>query len=86
MKKAFVTGGAGHVGGNLVRQLLNNGWRVRCLIHHDTLALDGLDVEHVQGDLADTASLAKYMSGCNRCLQPRAKCKYSSPHRYNWTL
>ena len=65
MKKAFVTGGAGHVGGNLVRQLLNNGWRVRCLIHHDTLALDGLDVEHVQGDLADTASLAKYMSGCN---------------------
>ena len=65
MKKAFVTGGAGHVGGNLVRQLLNNGWQVRCLIHHDRLALDGLDVEHVQGDLADTASLAKYMSGCN---------------------
>ena len=47
MKKAFVTGGAGHVGGNLVRQLLNNGWQVRCLIHQDTLALDGLNVEPV---------------------------------------
>ena len=65
MKKAFVTGGAGHVGGNLVRQLLNNGWQVRCLIHQDTLALDGLNVEHVQGDLADTSVLAKQMSGCD---------------------
>jgi len=65
MKKAFVTGGAGHVGGNLVRQLLNNGWQVRCLIHHDTLALDGLNVEHVQGDLADTSVLAKQISGCD---------------------
>ena len=65
MKKAFVTGGAGHVGGNLVRQLLDNGWQVRVLIHHDTLALDGLDVEHVQGDLADTATLTKQMSGCD---------------------
>ena len=65
MKKAFVTGGAGHVGGNLVRQLLNNGWQVRCLIHQDTLALDGLNVEHVQGDLADTSTLVKHMSGCD---------------------
>jgi len=65
MKKAFVTGGAGHVGGNLVRQLLYNGWRVRCLIHQDTRALEGLDVENVKGDLADTAVLAKQMSGCD---------------------
>ena len=65
MKKAFVTGGAGHVGGNLVRQLLYNGWQVRCLIHQDTRALEGLDVENVMGDLADTAVLAKQMSGCD---------------------
>jgi len=49
MKKAFVTGGAGHVGGNLVRQLLSDGWDVRCLIHKDTRALDGLSVVRVQG-------------------------------------
>ena len=65
MKKAFVTGGAGHVGGNLVRQLLYNGWQVRCLIHQDTRALEGLNVENVKGDLADTAVLAKQMSGCD---------------------
>ena len=65
MKKAFVTGGAGHVGGNLVRQLLYNGWQVRCLIHQDTRALEGLDVENRKGDLSDTAVLAKQMSGCD---------------------
>ena len=65
MKKAFVTGGAGHVGGNLVRQLLYNGWQVRCLIHQDTRALEGLDVENGKGDLTDTAVLAKQMSGCD---------------------
>ena len=65
MKKAFVTGGAGHIGGNLVRQLLYNGWQVRCLIHQDTRALEGLDVENGKGDLADTVVLAKQMSGCD---------------------
>ncbi|MBT6636630.1 MAG: NAD-dependent epimerase/dehydratase family protein [Candidatus Marinimicrobia bacterium] len=65
MKKAFVTGGAGHVGGNLVRQLLNNGWQVRCLIHKDTRALNGLNIERVHGSLTDSKSLANHMAGCN---------------------
>ena len=53
MKKAFVTGGAGHIGGNLVRQLLSDGWDVRCLIHKDTRALDGLSVVRVQGSITN---------------------------------
>ena len=65
MKKAFVTGGAGHVGGNLVRQLLDDGWQIRCLIHRDTRALNGLNVEQVQGSLTDSKALAKHMDGCN---------------------
>ena len=44
MKKAFVTGGSGHVGANLVRQLLEKGWTGRCLVHKDTRALENLDV------------------------------------------
>ena len=40
MRTAFVTGGSGHVGGNLVRLLLKKGWTVRCLIHKDMRALE----------------------------------------------
>ncbi len=65
MKKAFITGGAGHVGGNLVRQLLEYGWQVRCLIHQDTRALDGLDIERVRCDITDSTGLAGKMAGCD---------------------
>ena len=58
MKKAFVTGGAGHVGGNLVRQLLSDGWDVRCLIHKDARSLDGLDVVRAEGSITNTDILS----------------------------
>ena len=49
--KAFVTGGSGHVGGNLVRELLSRGYEVDCLVRSDTRALDNLDVSYVNGDM-----------------------------------
>src|SRR5512139_3146350 len=48
-----VTGASGHVGANLVRILLARGERVRVLVHRDRRALEGLDVEVVQGDVCD---------------------------------
>ena len=65
MKIAFVTGGSGHLGGNLIRQLLAQGWAVRCLIHHDVRALEGLSVERVEGNLSDKNRLVKQMAGCD---------------------
>ena len=65
IKIAFVTGGAGHVGSNLVRQLLNNGWRVRCLVHNDLRALSKLNIEICHGSLGDSTFLAKQMEGCD---------------------
>lgn len=65
MRTAFVTGGAGHVGGNLVRQLLSKGWSVRCLIHHDTRALEGLSVERIEGGLSNKKQLTTQMVGCD---------------------
>ncbi|MEE2748277.1 MAG: NAD-dependent epimerase/dehydratase family protein [Candidatus Thermoplasmatota archaeon] len=59
--KAFVTGGSGHVGGNLVRHLLDAGYQVRCLVRKDVRALDGLDVELVNGSLTDSTTLIQHM-------------------------
>jgi dihydroflavonol-4-reductase len=58
-----VTGGSGHLGSNLVRQLLDEGRKVRCLVREDTRSLDGLDVELVKGDLQDVESLKKLFTG-----------------------
>lgn len=52
-----VTGAAGHIGGNLIRALLAEGRRVRAVVHEDTRAIDGLDVERVHADVLDLDSL-----------------------------
>jgi dihydroflavonol-4-reductase len=64
MKAAFVTGASGFVGANLVRALLERGWRVRALVRGDAPSLGGLDVELVRGDLFAPA-LADAMRGCD---------------------
>jgi len=60
---AVVTGASGHVGGNLVRALLDRGRSVRALVHHDRRALEGLDLEIVEGDVRDPKSLRRAFEG-----------------------
>jgi dihydroflavonol-4-reductase len=64
-KQAFVTGGTGFVGANLVRLLLQEGYQVRSLVrsHSPLHNLHGLDVEVVTGDLLDP-NLWQQMVGC----------------------
>ncbi|MBV8581192.1 MAG: NAD-dependent epimerase/dehydratase family protein [Candidatus Eremiobacteraeota bacterium] len=64
MRTAFVTGGSGFVGANLVRALLAGGWRVRALVRGDSPSLLGLGVEIVRGDLF-IPHLADAMRGCD---------------------
>ncbi len=58
-----VTGAAGHIGGNLVRALLKQKRSVRAMIKNDTRAIEGLDIEVVQGDVRDVASLIEAFKG-----------------------
>ena len=60
-KQAFVTGGSGHLGANLVRLLINKGWKVRCLSYKDMRAFEKLDIDIVQGDILDESFLKKQM-------------------------
>lgn len=54
--RAFVTGGTGFVGANLIRFLLEKGYEVRALARPKSCLdnLKGLDIELVQGDLNDS--------------------------------
>ncbi|HWB82421.1 MAG TPA: NAD-dependent epimerase/dehydratase family protein [Nannocystaceae bacterium] len=61
--KVLVTGASGHVGGNLVRALVDAGRDVRVLVRDDRAAIDGLPVEIVRGEVGDADSVAKAMHG-----------------------
>jgi len=61
----LVTGATGHIGNVLVRQLLERGRGVRALVRPGTrpLALEGLDVNLVPGDVLERDSLVRAMTG-----------------------
>jgi len=61
--RVLVTGAAGHIGGNLVRGLLEDGRQVRVLLYRDKRAVEGLDVEVLHGDLLDPSSLRSAVDG-----------------------
>ncbi len=62
--QVFVTGGSGFVGGNLIRLLVEQGYRVRALVRSGSpLTLKNLPVDLVRGDLNDR-DLDRSMRGC----------------------
>jgi dihydroflavonol-4-reductase len=63
MSKVAVTGASGHIGANLVRELLNRGYEVVALVRETERALEGLDVRKVNGDLMDIESLRRAFTG-----------------------
>lgn len=63
--RAFVTGGTGFVGANLIRHLRQQGYTIRALARPQSCLdnLQGLDVEIVTADLLDP-QLAEHLRGC----------------------
>jgi dihydroflavonol-4-reductase len=64
-QRVLITGGAGFVGSALLRAFLAEGYAVRALVRatspSDNLA--GLEVERVEGDICDSGSVARAMTG-----------------------
>jgi dihydroflavonol-4-reductase len=74
-----VTGASGHVGGNLVRALLAEGRHVRALVREDRRAVDGLDVETVEGDILDADSLRRLLKGADTVFHLAARISIVGP-------
>jgi nucleoside-diphosphate-sugar epimerase len=66
----LITGATGFIGGRLARRLLEEGYRVRCLVRagSDTSRLEQLDVQLAVGDLTDADSLVPAVEGCQYVL------------------
>jgi dihydroflavonol-4-reductase len=65
--KAFVTGATGFLGSHVARALADQGAELRLLVRptSNLKNLAGLNAESAVGDLRDSSSLEKAMSGCD---------------------
>jgi len=91
MKKILVTGGAGYVGHMLTPQLLAAGYAVvvydMMWYGNDTMPKDNPSLTLVEGDIRDTAKLAKHFEGVDTVLRLRSiygipRKSLSDPDRY----
>lgn len=62
--RAFVSGGSGFIGSHLIETLVEQGWKVRALVHKTPLNR-AQDVEIVIGDICNRHALEEGMEGVN---------------------
>ncbi|MCF6156454.1 MAG: complex I NDUFA9 subunit family protein [Candidatus Brocadia sp.] len=65
--KIFLTGSTGFVGKQILQNLLENKYQVRCIVRQDSeqKLAHYKDVESVQGDITDASSLIGKLAGCD---------------------
>lgn len=86
MKKAYVTGGSGFVGRNLIRELVKRKIKVVALCRSDKSAdiVESLKARPAHGDLSDPALLQAEMMGCDVVFHCAAKVdEWGAPEAYH---
>ena len=63
-KTISVTGGTGHLGINLIKELLRKGFIVKALIRHSSFPIIHENLTWIEGDLNNLASLEKLIDKC----------------------
>jgi dihydroflavonol-4-reductase len=76
--RAFVTGGTGFIGKQLVRKLRERGDEVVALVRTPSKATD-LDAEIVEGDLSSEEAIRKGVQGCDSVFHVGATYKVGIP-------
>lgn len=76
-----ITGANGHVGVNLCKALIEQGYEVRALVHKNSQGLEKLDVKLFKGDLLNKESLIPFMNGAEIVFHLAAKISINGdPH------
>lgn len=67
MGTIFLTGATGFIGGHVLKALVSEGARVRCMVRRSSSRrnLEGLSVEEVEADLRAPDALREAMRGCD---------------------
>ena len=77
----LVTGGAGLVGNELIKQLLFAGEKVRAIYHHTPITLSNPGLETVSCDILDVVSMEKVMQGIKQVYHCAALVSYNPKDR-----
>jgi dihydroflavonol-4-reductase len=83
MRKALVTGAAGFIGSNVVKELVAEGVDVRAMVlrGEDLRNLKGVEVETVTGDVLDPGSLDAALAGCDTLFHLAAVYSLHAPRK-----
>ena len=76
--KVFITGASGFIGGNLVRRLVEKGYRVKALVRPGSKISTALvnEVEIVEGDILDFDTVLRGVSECRWVFHCAAAYKF----------
>lgn len=88
MMRAFVTGGTGLLGNNLVRLLVGNGYEVTTLVRSADKAktlFSGLNVEVITGDMMNIEPWAHHLKDCDVLFHTAAYFRETFRRGDHWT-